>query len=87
MIHDRVRVPLLRVGFASYGLGMRSRTLVGLALVVGFVGVVVEAAANNQCPASALGACARIHLEMMRPRSGAPTQLVAVPMRGDARHG
>jgi len=66
---------------------MRFRTLVGLALVVGFVGVVVEAAANNQCPASELGACARIHLEMMRPRSGAPTQLVAVPMRGDARHG
>jgi hypothetical protein len=66
---------------------MRLRTLVGSVFVVGFVGVVVEAAAINQCPASALGACARIHLEIMRPRSGAPTQLVAVPMRGDARHG
>jgi hypothetical protein len=66
---------------------MRLRTLVGSVFVVGFVGVVVEAAATNQCPASALGACARIHLEIMRPRSGAPTQLVAVPMRGDARHG
>lgn len=55
--------------------------------VVGFVGVVVEAAALNQCPAGALGACARIHLEIMRPRGGAPVQLVAVPMRGDARRG
>jgi hypothetical protein len=58
-----------------------------LAFVVGFIGFVVEAAATNQCPASELGACARIHLEMMRPRSVAPAQLVAVPMRGDARHG
>lgn len=55
--------------------------------VFGFVGVVVEAAALNQCPAGALGACARIHLEMMRPRGGAPAQLAAVPMRGDARRG
>ena len=78
---------MFHVGVASYGRGMTCRTLVGLGLVVGFVGVVVEAAANNQCPASELGACARIHLEMMRPRSGAPTQLVALPMRGDARRG
>jgi len=60
---------------------MRVRHFVGAALAAGFVGFVVQASAANQCPASALGACARLHLELMRPRSVVPVLLVAQPMR------
>ncbi len=69
---------------------MRARNLVGAVCVAGFVGIVVEAAAVNQCPASELGACARLHLAMMRPRTVAPPIapiVAAVPMRADARRG
>jgi hypothetical protein len=84
---------LFEVERPSYARRMRARNLVGAALVAGFVGIVVEAAASNQCPASQLGACARIHLEMMRPRTAPPAVaavaplVAAVPMRADARRG
>jgi hypothetical protein len=60
---------------------MRVRSIVGAVLVAGFCGFVVQASVANQCPASELGACARLHLELMRPRSVAPVVLVAQPMR------
>ena len=75
----------------SYARRMRARNLVGAVLVAGFVGIVVEAAAMNQCPASELGACARIHLELMRPRTAPPAiapvslMVAAAPMRAARR--
>lgn len=66
---------------------MRIRSFVGAVLVAGFIGFVVQASAANQCPASALGACARLHLELMRPRSVRPVLLVAEPMRAAAERG
>ncbi len=71
----------------AYARAMRIRPLVTTALVAGFVVAVVQASFANQCPASALGACARLHLELMRPRSVAPPLLVALPMRADAERG
>jgi len=65
---------------------MRIRSVLGAVLWAGFVAVVVHASAANQCPASALGACARVHLELMRPRSVAPI-LAAEPMRAPADRG
>jgi hypothetical protein len=41
----------------------------------------------NQGPASALGACARVHLAMMRSHPPAPLALAAMPMRGESRRG
>jgi len=82
---------LFEVERPSYGRRMRARKLVGAVLVAGFVGIVVEAAAMNQCPASQLGACARIHLEIMRPRTAPPAiaspalLVAAVPMRAARR--
>ena len=55
-------------------------------LAAAFVVLVVRAATANQCPASALGACARLHLEFMRSRTAALT-LVAPPMRAPADRG
>jgi len=66
---------------------MRVPHFVGAALAAGFVGLVVHASVANQCPASALGACARLHLELMRPRSVTPVLLVAQPMRAAADRG
>jgi hypothetical protein len=66
---------------------MRVRRLVSAAVAAGFVGIVVQASAANQCPASALGACARIHLELMRPRTVAPLLLAAEPMRAAPARG
>jgi hypothetical protein len=51
-----------------------------------FVGLVVHVSAANQCPASALGACARLHLEFMRSRT-VPLVLVAPPMRATTDRG
>jgi len=66
---------------------MRVRQLVGAALAAGFLAIVVRASAANQCPATQLGACARLHLELMRPRSVTPVLLVAQPMRAAAERG
>jgi hypothetical protein len=66
---------------------MGARRIVGIVLAFGFVGVVVQASAANQCPASELGACARIHLELMRPRTLTPVVLVAEPMRAATDRG
>jgi hypothetical protein len=66
---------------------MRVRQLVGAALAAGFLAIVVCASAANQCPATQLGACARLHLELMRPRSITPVLLVAQPMRAAAERG
>jgi hypothetical protein len=84
---------LFEVERPSYARRMRARNLVWTISVAGFVGIVVEAAATNQCPASQLGACARIHLEIMRPRTAPPpispvsSIMATVPMRADARRG
>jgi hypothetical protein len=66
---------------------MRMRRIVGSALVAGFVALVVHASAANQCPASQLGACARLHEQFMRPVPAAPLALVAAPMRGVSDRG
>lgn len=66
---------------------MRVRHLVGAAVAAGFVGIVVQTSAANQCPASALGACARLHLELMRPRSVTPVVMVLQPMRAVTERG
>jgi hypothetical protein len=63
------------------------RSLFGAVLVAVFVGFVVQAAAANQCPASQLGACARLHLALMRSPSVTPVLLVAEPMRAATEHG
>jgi hypothetical protein len=52
-----------------------------------FVGLVVHVSAANQCPASALGACARLHLEFMRSHMAPPMELVATPMRATTDRG
>jgi hypothetical protein len=56
-------------------------------LAVAFVAFVVHAAAANQCPASALGACARLHQQFMHGREVVPTTLVAEPMRAATERG
>jgi hypothetical protein len=66
---------------------MVTRRVVGAAIAAGFVGFVVQAAAANQCPARDLGACARVHLQMMRPRPIEPAVPVAAPMPSVPRAG
>jgi hypothetical protein len=66
---------------------MRIRKVVGAVLVTGFVAVVAHAAAAHQHRDGELGACARLHLELMRPRSAAPLVLVAEPMHVAAEQG
>jgi hypothetical protein len=66
---------------------MKNRRLIGGVLVAAFVAVVVQASAANQCPASALGACAKLHLEFMRSRTVAPIVLAASPMRASRDRG
>ena len=56
-------------------------------LAAAFVAFVVHASAANQCPASALGACARLHLEIMHGRPSGPATLVAQPMRAATERG
>ena len=56
-------------------------------LAAAFVAFVVQASAANQCPASALGACARLHLEIMHGRPAVPAVLVAQPMRAATERG
>ena len=56
-------------------------------LAAGFVVFVVHVSAANQCPASALGACARLHLQLMHSRTAAPVELVAQPMRAATERG
>lgn len=56
-------------------------------LATAFVVFVVHTAAANQCPASALGACARLHLAIMHGRPAAPVALVAQPMRAATERG
>lgn len=80
-------MPLSAVVIPAYGRGMNARRIVGIVLAVGFVGVVVQSSAANQCPASELGACARIHLELMHRRPLAPVMLVAEPMRAATDRG
>jgi len=63
------------------------RRIVGGLLVAGFVTLVVHVSAANQCPASQLGACARLHQQFMQPPSAVPLALVASPMRGAADRG
>jgi hypothetical protein len=60
---------------------MRNRRVVGGLLAVVFVALVVQASAMNQCPASALGPCARLHLQLMRSVKVPPMALAAAPMR------
>ena len=55
-------------------------------LVLGFVAVVAHAAAAHQHRNGELGACARVHLELMR-RPPAALLLVVEPMRADAERG
>ncbi len=67
---------------------MGGRRLVWVALAAVFVGIVVHGAGANQCPATELGACARLHAEFMRPpRTLAPIVLVAPPMRATTDEG
>lgn len=66
---------------------MGIRQVVGAAFAAGFVVVVVHASAANQCPASELGACARLHLALMRSRAVTPMELVARPMRATTERG
>ena len=57
-------------------------------LAAAFVAFVVQASAANQCPASALGACARLHLQIMHGRTVTPPlELVARPMRAATERG
>jgi hypothetical protein len=66
---------------------MRMRSIVSAALAAGFVAAVVHAAGVSQCPARELGACAKMHLALMRPPAAAiPLVVVAEPMR-TAGHG
>jgi hypothetical protein len=64
---------------------MRTRRLIGMTLAGSFVATVVWASFGQQCPASQLGACARIHLELMRPRAAVGVVLAAEPMRAAPR--
>jgi hypothetical protein len=67
---------------------MRMRSIWGGALGTAFVAVVVHAATANQCPARELGACAKMHLALMRPPPAAsPLVLAAEPMRAGAERG
>jgi len=62
--------------------------MLGPLVAAGFVVFVVHAAAANQCPASALGACARLHLQIMHGRTVTPPlELVARPMRAATERG
>lgn len=61
-----------------------------MTLALGFVAVVVHDSVANQCPASALGACARVHADLMRPRTppaGSTLTLAAPPMRAASERG
>ena len=78
---------MFETGGPSYCRDMRTRSLLGAVLIASFVAVVVHASAANQCPAGALGACAKIHLALMRPLRTAPVALVAEPMRAGAERG
>lgn len=66
---------------------MRRRELIGAVLVTGFVAVVAHAAAAHQHRDGELGACARVHLELMRKPSLGAVLLVAEPMRAAAERG
>lgn len=60
---------------------MRVRHWVGAAFAAAFVAFVVHVSAANQCPASELGACARLHAAFMKGRALPALELVARPMR------
>jgi hypothetical protein len=65
---------------------VRARRIAGWTVAVAFATIVVHASAANQCPAGAMGACARVHAELMRPRS-VPVTLAAPPMRAASERG
>ena len=66
---------------------MRVRHWVGAALAAAFVAFVVHVSAANQCPASELGACARLHATFMKARSFPALELVTRPMRAMPERG
>jgi hypothetical protein len=67
---------------------MRMRRLAGLVVALGFVGIVVHAAAASQCPAREPGACARVHAMLMqRPALPATIDLATQPMRASGGRG
>lgn len=68
---------------------MRARRIAGWTMAFAFAALVVHASAANQCPATELGACARIHAELMRPRTPPPSAvtLAAPPMRAVSERG
>ena len=66
---------------------MRKRDVVGVLIGAGFVVVVAAVSLATQCPGRELGACARVHLELMRPRSPMPPAIAAEPMRGAVERG
>lgn len=61
--------------------GMRPRTVVGLAVVAGYLAFLTHATAGAQCPARELGACARVHAMLARRFTPEPvTPPIAHPM-------
>jgi len=65
---------------------MRKRDVAGALAGVGFVVVVAAVSFATQCPGGELGACARVHLELMRPHPPLPA-VAAEPMRGAVARG
>ena len=66
---------------------MRVRQWVGAVLGAAFVAFVVHVSAANQCPASELGACARLHATFMKARALPVLELVTRPMRATPERG
>ena len=54
---------------------------------MGFVALVVHAAAAAQCPAREMGACARVHAMLMQRPAPVTVELATQPMRGTGGHG
>ena len=64
---------------------MRMRTVAGLLLFAGWIGVLAHTSAATRCPARALGPCAQVHALMLRARPPLALRLAAAPMKSTAQ--